>query len=408
MFNRTALDVIETGLKTKPVTVITGARQVGKTFLCNILSKKYGMKYVTLSDRIDRKEAMRDPDGFLKSRGTPLIIDEIQKVPELFESIESIVDKKRLDGNGNGLFVLTGSQTYRLMNGITQSMAGRATIIRLPTLTQSEIFDCEEKVFSFDEEKIALMDNGISRDIADVYRSIVRGSFPEICSNKNANHSTFYSDYVDTYLSKDVSEMATIEDKNKFLDFMQILASLTGQPINYEGLSKSTGVTRNTIDRWISVLEAADIVFRLQPYIPTSTVKRVIKHPKLYFRDTGLACYLARVNQAETLMSSYLKGPMAETYIINEIMKTYDNKRTNASFYYYRDSNNNKVDLLIEMDGKIDLVECKSNVECDKSDAATMKYLKQSIDNIGSMCLICVSEKPYIIDGVYAIPVNYI
>lgn len=408
MFKRTALEVIETGLKTKPVTVITGARQVGKTFICNLLAKKYGMKYVTLSDRIERKEAMRDPDGFLKSHGTPLIIDEIQKVPELFESIESIVDEKKLDNRANGLYVLTGSQTYRLMNGITQSMSGRATIIRLPTLTQSEISGCEERIFSFDEEKFGKMRNVAKGDVADVYGRIIRGCFPEIRAYDDIDHTTFYSDYVDTYISKDVSEMATIEDKNKFLDFMQILASLTGQQLNYEDLSRNTGVTRKTIDRWISILEAADIIFRLQPYIPTSTIKRVTRHPKLYFRDTGLACYLARVNQAETLMNSYLKGPMAETYIINEIMKTYDNRRINASFYYYRDSNNNEVDLLIEKDGRIDLVECKGSIECNKSDVATMKYLKQSIGNIGSMCLICMTEKPYVVDGVHAIPVNFI
>ena len=347
MIPRTIYPHILESIRNKPVTLITGARQTGKTFLCREIHETMGINYVTLADRQERELANKDPDAFLKIHGSPLIIDEIQKAKNLFDSIEAAVDKAIFERkDSRGMYVITGSQAYKLMEGVSESLAGRVGIIRMSPLSISEIAGRENRPFIPDP--IAASSRKIHKDVPSVYADIYRGSYPELYDNADLKAHTFYADYVDTYIAQDVMEIINLRDQHKFFNFMQVVASLTGQELVESTICNSAGINSRTLKEWLSVLEAGEIIRLMQPYNGASTVKRVTKRPKIYFRDTGLACYLARITDPNTLMASYLKGPIAETYIVNEIIKTYTNQKENAAFYYYRSSDGNEVDLLIQ------------------------------------------------------------
>ena len=240
-----------------------------------------------------------------------------------------------------------------------------------------------------------------------MYEYIVRGFYPELYDNTNLKTSIFYADYVETYLERDVSDFINLKDKQKFLNLMSVLASLTGQELIYDNLSKIIGVDVKTIQSWISVLIAGNIIYLLYPYNEESMVKQVTKRPKIYYGDTGLACYLARVTTSDTLKASYLKGHMVETFIVNEIIKSYKNNRYDkeTSFYYYRNSNQEEIDLIIVRDGKISLIECKSGEEFGSKDVSSFDNLSKTKLEMTNNAIICTTKNIYSIEkGVYVIP----
>ena len=407
MIKRTIYKEIVDSIKNKAVTVITGARQVGKTTLCGILEKEYNFNYVSMADPIIRNAAKSDPSEFLSLNTFPLIIDEIQKVPELFEYLEGMVDREMKKGNKKGLYVLTGSQTYKLMKGVTESMSGRIGIISMSPLSLSEINRKEEKPFVVDVNRIKERTNDYMIDTNDLYNIIVRGFYPELYDNKELRTSIFYADYVETYIERDVSDLINLKDKQKFINLMTVLASLTGQELIYDNLANEIGVDKKTIQSWISVLVAGNIIYLLQPYNDSSMVKTISRRSKIYFSDTGLACYLARVNSAETLKASYLKGSMVETFIINEIMKSYKNNREDkeTSFYYYRNTNKEEIDLVIINDGRISLIECKSGEEYNLSSIKAFGNFDNTKLKIGNNAIVCTTKTIYSIKkGTYVIP----
>ncbi len=245
----------------------------------------------------------------------------------------------------------------------------------------------------------------------DLYDYIVKGFYPELYDNPNLDPAIFYSDYIESYLTKDVDEVLQIKDKLKFLNLMTLLASLTGEELNYTKLSKDVGVDVKTVSSWISVLEAGNLIHLLQPYNDSSIKRQIIKRPKIYFSDTGLACYLAKVNSKETLIASYLKGHMVETYIINEILKSYSNNRKekSSSFYYYRDSQQNEIDLIILTDGKLTALECKSGEQYSSKDLKATKVLKTVHYPMESKAIICTCKSIYPVgDNCYLLPVTAI
>ena len=407
MINRTIYKEIIDTIKNKAVTVITGARQVGKTTLCSLIETEFGFNYVSLADPIIRNSAKSDPSEFLSLNPFPLIIDEIQKAPELFEYLEGIVDKEIKKGNKKGLYVLTGSQAYKLMKGVTESMSGRVGLISMSPLSLSEITNKEELPFEVDIQRIKNRTKDYLIDTNKMYEYIVRGFYPELYDNTNLKTSIFYADYVETYLERDVSDFINLKDKQKFLNLMSVLASLTGQELIYDNLSKIIGVDVKTIQSWISVLIAGNIIYLLYPYNEESMVKQVTKRPKIFYGDTGLACYLARVTTPDTLKASYLKGHMVETFIVNEIIKSYKNNRYDkeTSFYYYRNSNQEEIDLIIVRDGKISLIECKSGEEFNSKDVSSFDNLSKTRLEMTNNAIICTTKNIYSIGkGIYVIP----
>ncbi|MBP5445678.1 MAG: ATP-binding protein [Acholeplasmatales bacterium] len=407
MISRTIYKEILDTISNKAVTVITGARQVGKTTLCSWIEKELKFNYVSLADPIIRNAAKNDPSEFLSLNPFPLIIDEIQKAPELFDYLEGIVDKEIKKGNKKGLYVLTGSQAYKLMKGVNESMSGRVGLVSMSPLSLSEINGKEENPFCVDIKRINCRINDYSIETRKMYDYITRGFYPELYDNPSLKASVFYADYVETYIERDVTDFITLKDKQKFINLMTILASLTGQELIYDNLAKIIGVDVKTIQSWVSVLIAGNIIYLLQPYNEESMVKQVTKRSKIYFCDTGLACYLARVNTTDALISSYLKGHMVETFIINEIIKSYKNNRVDkeSSFYYYRNSNQEEIDLIINRDGKLTLLECKSGEEYSASDVSSFDNLEKTKLKIDNNAIICTTKTIYSIKkGVYVIP----
>jgi len=392
------------------VTLITGARQVGKTTICKKISEECGYNYISLADIKERTLAIEDPEMFLKLHPSPLIIDEVQYAKGLFDSIESLVDKKKFEtGSNEGMYILTGSQVYRMMEGVTQSMAGRVSIIEMAPLSLSEIIGRPEIPFEVDVSRSFERSKEYHMEIDEIYSKIIRGGYPELSEKPELGTAQFYADYVNTYITRDVSEIINIKDKGKFMVFMEILASLTGQELVLERISSVVGISKNTVDSWLSVLETGGIIHYLRPYSERSTVKRLVKRPKVYFSDTGLACYLSGMLDAKTLMNNYLAGPMVETYIVNEILKSYKNHREPAVFFFYRDSNDVEIDLMIQKNGKLSLIECKAGITYDKTDIKAFGRITHSDFEIGPSCLICLTDTAYpLTKEVYAIPLTSI
>lgn len=409
MIKRTIKDVLINNINSYPVTLVTGARQIGKSTLCYELSKEYGFNYVSLDDLDNRSEAINDPKFFLEKHKYPLIIDEIQYAPVLFEYIEAIVNKKRLEnGDANGMYVLTGSQKFKLMKNVTESMAGRVSVINMSPFSYNEVISRNEIPFKVDLS-IAFQRSEEKISSKKLFELITKGFYPELYRNPKLNVNTFYSNYVSTYIDKDVTDIVEVKNKLLFHKLMQLLASLTGEELIYDNLAKQIGVDKKTIVNWISVLEASNIIYLLQPYFEFSLSKRVIKRPKIYFRDTGLACYLAKLQDAKSLEVSHFAGHFVETYVINEIIKSYENTETYAEFYYYRDSNQNEIDLIIQLNGKLTLVEIKLGMNFNNSDIKGFKVLENSKYTIDKSCIICLNESIYKInDNVYVIPISVI
>ena len=260
-----------------------------------------------------------------------------------------------------------------------------------------------------DFEKNIKRSSELTLSIDDIYEKIVRGSYPELYDKKGLRTNEFYSDYLDSYVSKDVSQIINLKDEIKFIDFMELLASLTGQELVYNNIANTIGVSLKTIQSWVSVLVAGDIIHLLRPYSERSTTKRIVRRPKIYFSDTGLACHLAKVTDVKTLRAGYLRGPMVETFIVNEIIKSYENNRENVGLFYYRDSGMNEIDLMILKEGTISLIECKSGITYDMSAVKAFGRLEKSDYEIGPSCLICLTEKTYPLkEGVFVLPITAI
>lgn len=395
MIKRTILKYIEQAISCRPVTLITGARQVGKSTIAQLFIEK-GFSYVSLDNSRERDIAIKDPELFLQLHKWPLIIDEVQRAPGLFDAIEEIVNnEKRVNIHNYGMYILTGSQIYKLMNNVTQSMAGRIAIVHMSPLSRNEIINREEKIFDLNVENIHHRAKQNPLKIDDLYKNIIKGFYPEIYVNKDLTYEMFYTDYIETYIERDVSEIINIKDKFAFRQFMEFLASLTGQELIYSNISNSLGIDIKTVQSWVSVLLAGDIIYLLEPYSETSIKKRIVKRPKIYFSDTGLACFLAKVNSPEMLKASFLNGRFVETYIINEIRKTYLNNGKRPNFYYYRDTKMNEIDLLILEDGKLFRIECKAGINYNLRDIKAFECVSKTNYILGTSGIICNSDTIY-------------
>ena len=412
MLERTILKQLLESIKHFPVTILSGPRQTGKsTLLYNKLLDK-GYTYITLDNRSDYMDAKNDPESFLNRLSYPVIIDECQKAKELFPEIEAIVNKTKLEKGtkvANGMFILSGSSSKALMENAQESMAGRCNILRMSPLSLREIHNYSDEAFD--------LDNKLSRKRSEDYTInenklldyIIRGGMPQLYDNPKTPRDSFFSSYIETYMQKDLTEIMEVRNDKQFNDFLTILASNTAQELIYDNYAKNVGVKSPTIKQWVSALEKTGIIWLAYPYNEESILKQVIKRPKVYFFDTGFACFLSGIRDTSTLAKSYLKGRMVETFIANEIRKSYTNNGINQRINYYRDTKLNEVDLVIVKDNKITLVECKSGSRFNESDVNTFKLFKASkyVNNLN--CIICSCEKPYSInEKTIALPISSI
>jgi predicted AAA+ superfamily ATPase len=375
-----------------PVVVVSGARQTGKTTLIKHLTgDDDSITYVTLDYPRLRELAKSDPELFLQQYSTPLIIDEIQYAPELLPYIKIKIDEDRTAGQ----FFLTGSQMFRLMKDVSESLAGRVGILSLYSLSRSEILGKEETPF-LPSNTLQLKNNEI---ITSVFDSILRGSMPQMIIDPELSAEAFYGEYVQTYLERDIRDLLQIKNETKFIQFLACTAARTGQELNLADIGKDTGIDRKTAESWLSLLTTSGLVYLLHPY-PGNTIKRIVKRPKLYFMDTGLACYLSLWNNPRALEQSAMAGNMFETYVISEIMKQYANKGYDlrSRFAYYRDNNGKEIDLLILDNNKIYPVEIKKSADPGKNAIKNFSVLESIPEKTGEGAVICLSSIPYQLD----------
>ena len=341
--------------KEYPVVLVTGPRQVGKTTMLQKLMEGTDRGYVSLDDLNERSIAKSDPELFLQLHKPPVLIDEVQYAPELFTYIKIHVDKN----HEPGAFWLIGSQVFKLMRGVQESLAGRVAVLSMTSLSQAEICGSAMEHFSVDLD--ALTKRAKSREAADtrgIYERIYRGSMPAIVSGANSNSQIFYNSYLSTYIERDVKKLSEAIDSLKFLRFITAVAARCSQMLNVADIARDADINQKQAKDWLSILETLGIIFYLHPY-SNNLLKRLVKTPKLYFYDTGLVCYLTKWSGAETLESGAMNGAALENYVVAEIMKTYLNSGKEPYMYYYRDKDMKEIDIVLEHDGVLNPIEIK-------------------------------------------------
>ena len=369
--------------------LVTGPRQVGKTtVLKQLMDEK--REYVTLDDMEERALARRDPAMFLQIHSTPIMIDEIQYAPELFSYIKIQID----NGAAPGTYWLAGSQAFRLMELAQESLAGRVAILHMSSLSQHEIHGSGEcKPFTLDLSALKARENtNAPADITQIYERIWTGSMPGLISGKFTDREVFYSSYLQSYIDRDVRDQVQLSDPLLFRDFVRAAACRAGQMLNVHDIAQDVGVSDDTAKRWLQVLEKSEIIFYLRPY-SNNLLKRTVKTPKMYFFDTGLVAYITRYSTPEILANGAINGAILENYVVSEILKSYHNNAKECLMWYYRDSNSNEIDMVIESDGMLHPLEIKRSVNPGSELIGAFSHLDRASVPRGNGAILCMRPK---------------
>ena len=382
--------------------LVTGPRQVGKTTMLRQLMSSE-RNYVTLDDMEERKLAKTDPALFLQIHDLPLFVDEVQYAPELFSYIKIAID----NGAAPGSFWLTGSQAFRMMELAQESLAGRAALLHMPSLSQHEIYGSGENTpFTVELEALkARRAAGAPANLEGIYQRIWKGSLPGYVSGKFTDRDVFYSSYLQTYIDRDVSELVALTDKLLFRDFIRAAACRAGQMLNVHDIAQDVGVSDDTAKRWLQVLEKSDIIFYLRPY-SNNLLKRTVKTPKMYFFDTGLVAYLTRYSSPEILQNGAINGAILENFVVAEILKSYQNNAQDCLLWYYRDKSSNEIDMVIENDGQLHPLEIKRSVNPGSELTGAFSILDKGSVPRGTGAILCMRPELSAINAEnYIVPV---
>lgn len=375
-----------------PVLLLTGPRQVGKTTMLEHLIEVEGKgrKKVSLDDLTLRELAKTDPKMFFQLYQPPLLIDEVQYAPELFPYIKIMVDERHQPGD----FWLTGSQLFKMMEGVQESLAGRVALLHLSPLSQSEIMKRPpEPPFSLELPLLSERQNGRQMlNTPEVFQRIHQGGMPALVTGTYSNASIFYSSYIDTYMERDVRRLSNDIDSLKFLRFLRSVAARTSQQVNYKGIADDAEIDQTTAQNWLHVLEALGIIFLLEPY-SNNVLKRTVSTPKLYFYDSGIVCYLTRWSSPETAMEGAMSGALLENYTVAEIIKTYQNAGQEPFLYYYRDKDAREIDLILERDGKLFPIEIKKMASPPKKLTKVFDLIDKSPLQRGTGAILCMADQ---------------
>ena len=381
-------EVLTSAINEKGALCVTGARQVGKSTVLKTLFTEH--KELVLNESRLLRLALEQPEEFFEQFPPPVFVDEIQYAPSLFSYVKLYIDKTGV----KGAFLLSGSQRYEMMSGMTESLAGRVNLIDLYGLSLREILGDDFREEFMPTQEYLKKRNPKPLKYNDIWENIWRGFFPEIVES-GTDWSRFYSSYVRTYLDRDVSKLAQVGNLLQFEKFMIAMAARTGQLLNIADLAKDTGISQPTAEKWLSILVASNIVYVLKPY-HNNVLKRLIKTPKTYFLDTGLASYLIGWDNAQVLQNGTMAGAMFETFVISEIIKSWTNVNgvtPNMNFYYFRDRDGNEIDLLIKRNGILYPIEVKKHINCDKGDISAFEQLDKIKDmKRGEGCVVCMAD----------------
>jgi len=401
-YHRHIEPVVERIAKRKPVIVLTGARQVGKFTMLKEVFRD--VNYVALNRPLVRESASENPSLFFDVNKPPVIVDEIQKAAELFDYIKDIVDESKLKGQ----FYLTGSQSMKLMKNVSDSLAGRAGVIKLLGLSMRELLEIDTREPFLPSPTAKTVNFDYTRTILCIHK----GFFPELYETESDLHdwADFYSSYFQTYIEKDIKDVLKIQDESAFIKFVKAAASLTGEMLNLTTMSEICGKDVKTTRAWLSVLESSGLVYLLEPYYNNFN-KRLIKTPKLYFLDTGFACWLLGWNTPEQLINGAMWGHIFESFVFAEILKSYYNDGiVKPPLYYYRDTDKNEIDLLIENGDELHPVEIKTTSDPKKSMIKAFHFLERiSGKKAGTGAVVCLAkERLPLTENVWILPVGMI
>ncbi|MBR1494707.1 MAG: ATP-binding protein [Succiniclasticum sp.] len=370
--------------------LLTGPRQAGKTTMLRKLAEKekIGRRYVTLDDLAERDMAKNDPALFLQLHQPPVLIDEVQYAPELFAYIKIHIDKFHNPGD----FWMTGSQIFRLMRGVQESLAGRVALLHMSPLSQREITGAACAPFTTDMERL-LAERDRIRPVStpELFGRLWQGSMPGLISGQIPDRNVFYSSYLSTYIERDVREFSGSVDALKFNRFVTSAAARCSQLLNYKAMADDADIDVQTAKDWINILETLGIVFLLHPY-SNNVLKRTIKTPKLYFYDTGLVCYLTRWSSPEVAETGAMSGALLENFTVSEIVKGYQNAGLEPYLYFYRDRDAKEIDVVLEGDGKLCPLEIKKTAVPDRRLVRVFSVLEKSSMQVGTGAILCMAD----------------
>lgn len=388
--------------RTFPVVLITGARQVGKTTLVKHLAREESQRrYVSLDEFGTMTAAREDPALLLQRNPAPAIIDEIQHAPDLLGRIKPIVDQ----AGRMGMYWITGSQAFPMMQAVSESLAGRVGVLELMGLSGAEETGLEAADVPFRPDRVR---EAPFLDVTAVFQRIVRGCMPRLLHPEPPALESFWGSYVQTYIERDVRDLQSISNLATFQRFVRVAASRIGQLLNYSDMARDVGISVSAAKDWLHLLQATHQVYLLRPYYE-NIGKRQLKTPKLYFMDTGLACYLTGWKTAETASTGAMAGPLLENHVVVEVMKSYRNRGLEAPLWYYRDKEKNEVDLLIAEDGLLFPIEIKLSASPTRRDLKGISTLVKSGVHMGTGALVCLAEHLVpLTDGVDVVPVSSI
>lgn len=373
------------------VVLLIGPRQVGKTTMLKRLAEAEGVnrEYVTLDDITEREMAKNDPKLFLQLHKPPVFIDEVQYAPELFPYIKIYVDEHQQAGD----FWLTGSQIFKFMDGVQESLAGRVCLLHMSPLSQAEACGCTSEPFTVDFERLLMRSKAVApASIQKIFERIWRGGMPAIVSGVKKEQAAVYSSYISTYIDRDVKEIADRVDSFKFLNFVTVVATLTSQMMNYKTIADAVEISVPTVKNWLNILERLGIIFYLHPY-SNNLLKRMVTKPKLYFYDSGLVAYLTKWTDSETLMNGAMSGAILENFVVSEIVKSYQNAGLEPFIYYYRDKDNKEIDIVLERNGTLYPLEVKKTMMPDKRWTNVFGVLDKTSLKRGTGGILCLSDK---------------
>jgi len=376
--------------KSYSAILLTGPRQAGKTTMLRSLAEKenIGRKYVTLDDLTERDMAKNDPALFLQLHKPPVLIDEIQYAPELFPYIKIHIDEHHNPGD----FWLTGSQIFRLMHGVQESLAGRVALLHMSPLSQREIIGAPCAPFTTDINRLLAEQDQIKpATTPEMFARLWKGSMPGLISGQTPDRNIFYSSYLSTYVERDVRDLSGSVNALKFNRFVTAVAARCSQLLNYNALAEDADIDMPTAKAWVNILETLGIIFLLYPY-SNNVLKRTIKTPKVYFYDTGLVCYLTRWSSPEVAESGAMNGALLENFTVSEIMKSYQNAGLEPYLYFYRDRDAKEIDVVLEGDGKLCPLEIKKTAAPDKRLTRVFSVIDKSPLQLGTGAILCMAD----------------
>lgn len=371
--------------------LVTGPRQAGKTTMLRSLAdaEGRGRKYVTLDDLSARDMAKNDPALFLQLHQPPVLIDEVQYAPELFTYIKIHIDQYHNPGD----FWMTGSQIFRLMRGVQESLAGRIALLHMSPMSQREIIGAACVPFTTELGQLLAESKQLPpMTTPELFERIWKGCMPGLVSGQYTDRNIYYSSYLATYVERDVRELSGNIDALKFNRFVTAVAARTSQLLNYKALADDADIDMATAKNWVNILETLGIIFLLHPY-SNNVLKRTIKTPKVYFYDTGLVCYLTKWSSPEVAESGAMSGALLENFAVSEIMKGYQNAGLEPYLYFYRDRDAKEIDVILEGDGKLCPLEIKKTATPDKRLTRVFGVVDRSPLERGVGAVLCMAEQ---------------